>query len=150
MPNSEVETDAVYARLLQEHARQPWHRGRPSKVAAEGRGTNPMCGDEITVFLTETEAGTVGEIWFEAQACALCQASASLMIRQATGLNPGAAMHLAQIMGDAEAAHPPEPGSDDAWLCIQHVLKTAPRRRRCVELPWVALENALRNAQNVD
>jgi len=150
MPNSEAETDAVYARLLQEHARQPLHRGRPATVAAEGHGTNPMCGDEITVFLTERAPDSFGEIWFQAQACALCQASASLMIRQTSPLDPAAALVLANEMAHLERMTPPDQSVDDAWRCIQHVLKTAPRRRRCVELPWIALENALRIPPNLD
>jgi len=147
MKSSEADpADAPYEKILREHARHPRHRGRPASISATGEGSNPKCGDEIQVHLTPDEQGVLGPVYFEAQACALCVASASLMTARVEGLPREEARQLAEAYARLEPIADEAPG--ETWQCLLQVLDTAPQRRRCIELPWSALENALRIGQN--
>jgi len=137
---AETETEAAYARLIAEHARQPHGRGRPMASAVEGRGTNPRCGDEVTVGVERLEAGVLRGVWFEAQACALCVASASLLVEAMEGVDLSVARQQAECRAETV------PGATGRVL--RAIVQQYPQRRRCVELPWSALENALHDADS--
>ncbi len=144
--------EAAYEALIRAHARKPRHGGRPSCEVVSGEGNNPKCGDALTVHL-EAEplrSGRLGGVWFEAKACALCVASASMMTEVVEGVTIQEAVALARQTGGCHDDDS-RTGFGKEWEeTFRPVLAAAPQRGRCVELPWVALENALRMAGSHD
>ena len=61
-----------------EHKGAPRHFGRLPQPTHEARGRNPQCGDDVQVQL-RMDAGTLRDIRFSGQGCAICIASASMM-----------------------------------------------------------------------
>ena len=130
----------LYSDAIRGHARRPAHRGRPDGVAAEARGSNPMCGDRVDVFV-RADAGRVAAARFEARSCDVCAASADLMCGAVPGLDLEAVRKLAHEVGEmartGDGARCPEA------LRPLSAVHEYPSRLRCVTLPWSALVEAM-------
>lgn len=68
---------------LAAHLVQPHGVGRPTTFDAEGRGTNPACGDDLRIYATL--AGDALALRFEASACAAVLAVASFTVAALAG-----------------------------------------------------------------
>lgn len=69
----------LYREIILDHYRSPRNRGElPTPPATKAEGFNPLCGDEIVVYLDVAD-GTVGDIKIAGQGCSISQSSASMM-----------------------------------------------------------------------
>ncbi len=69
----------LYREIILDHYRNPRNRGElVSPPATRSEGFNPLCGDEIVVYL-DVEDGTVADIKITGQGCSISQSSASMM-----------------------------------------------------------------------
>lgn len=73
MPNT-----SMYQEEILELYKNPLNYGTIEKPTHWKTEFNPLCGDQITIFLV-VEKGKLKEIKFECQACAICTAAASLL-----------------------------------------------------------------------
>jgi len=70
----------LYREIILDHYRNPRNRGELEVPPAHKvEGFNPLCGDEIVVFLEVDESGTVQDIKISGQGCSISQSSASMM-----------------------------------------------------------------------
>jgi len=84
---------SLYQDVIIEHARRPRNFGRVPAATCVLDGHNPLCGDQLTLYLTLVD-GRITEIGFEGAGCAISQASASLMTVAMKGLTREQAMAL--------------------------------------------------------
>jgi nitrogen fixation NifU-like protein len=69
----------LYREIILDHYRSPRNRGElPSPPAQRVEGFNPLCGDEIVVYLN-IEDGVLTDIKLTGQGCSISQASSSMM-----------------------------------------------------------------------
>jgi nitrogen fixation NifU-like protein len=69
----------LYREIILDHYRNPRNRGElSSPPATRVEGFNPLCGDEIVLFL-DVEGGVVSDIRIGGQGCSISQSSASMM-----------------------------------------------------------------------
>ena len=69
----------LYKEIIMDHYRSPRNRGELlSPPATRTEGFNPLCGDEIVVYLIVKD-GVLTDIKMTGQGCSISQASASLM-----------------------------------------------------------------------
>ena len=69
----------LYREIILDHYRSPRNRGElPSPPAHRVEGFNPLCGDEVVVFL-QVDDGVVGDIRITGQGCSISQSSACLL-----------------------------------------------------------------------
>ena len=69
----------LYREIILDHYRSPRNRGElPVPPAHMSEGFNPLCGDEIRVFL-DVHDGVVTDIRIAGQGCSISQSSASMM-----------------------------------------------------------------------
>jgi nitrogen fixation protein NifU and related proteins len=69
----------LYREIILDHYRNPRNRGElPTPPATRVEGFNPLCGDEIVVFL-DVEDGKVQDVRIGGQGCSISQSSASMM-----------------------------------------------------------------------
>ena len=69
----------LYREIILDHYRNPRNRGElPCPPAHRYEGFNPLCGDEIVVYL-DIEGGTVADVRIAGQGCSISQSSASMM-----------------------------------------------------------------------
>ncbi|MBA2569829.1 MAG: SUF system NifU family Fe-S cluster assembly protein, partial [Chloroflexi bacterium] len=77
--------DALYRDEILEHYRHPHNFGTLPAPDAVHEGSNPLCGDRITLMLGIGEDGTVAEVAFTGRGCAISQASASMLTDEVKG-----------------------------------------------------------------
>ena len=140
-----MEIDDLYQTIILDHAKRPRNFGDLPPPAAKGEGYNPSCGDEIAVFVSESPTGTIGQIRFTGQACAICMASTSLMTTQVKGKTTVEALGLKQVFIDFLTK---ESSPSDRLGNLQALggVKKFPQRLKCATLGWHALEGALKNS----
>ena len=160
----------LYREIILDHYRNPRNRGEletPPAVRAEG--FNPLCGDEITLFL-EVEDGAVTDVRIAAQGCSISQSSASMMsvaikgkpvseVRDLTRqFKAMMSIHGSALGGDGDPNsndgddHDDEPVAVDEkalgdLAALQGVVKFPPRIK-CATLAWVTLTQGLDDASN--
>ncbi|MBI1773829.1 MAG: iron-sulfur cluster assembly scaffold protein [Proteobacteria bacterium] len=131
--------DRLYHDTLMEAARQATGHGRLAKPDASATVDNPLCGDRVTIDL-RCEAGRIAEIAHDVRGCILCRASASVLAREAVGLDrtEAAAKRAGMEALLSDGALPATPA-------FEPFRPVAPYRSRhdCVLLPFRALERAL-------
>lgn len=69
----------LYREIILDHYRNPRNRGElPVPPGTRVEGFNPLCGDEIVVYL-DIEGDTVRDVRISGQGCSISQSSASMM-----------------------------------------------------------------------
>ena len=76
--------DDFYRDYILEHYRRPHNFGVIEDATASFEGSNPLCGDRITIQLGIHD-GIVERIGFTGRGCAISQASASLLTDEVKG-----------------------------------------------------------------
>jgi nitrogen fixation NifU-like protein len=76
--------DDLYRDYILEHYRRPHNFGVLEHPSATYEGSNPLCGDRITLMLGIRD-GVVAEVAFTGRGCAISQASASLLTDEIKG-----------------------------------------------------------------
>ena len=76
--------DDLYRDYILEHYRRPHNFGVLDAPTASYEGSNPLCGDRITMMLGIRD-GVVADVAFTGRGCAISQASASLLTDEIKG-----------------------------------------------------------------
>src|SRR5436190_8911951 len=76
--------DDLYRDYILEHYRRPHNFGVIESPTASFEGSNPLCGDRITLQLG-IDHGVVERVGFTGRGCAISQASASLLTDEIKG-----------------------------------------------------------------
>ena len=131
----------LYQEVIVDHNRNPRNFGRPEGANREAQGFNPLCGDQVTVFL-RLEDGVVADAAFEGSGCAISTASASLMTEALKGKTATEAEHLFEEFHQMVAGS----GSDEdlGKLEVLSGVKEFPSRIKCATLAWHAFDAALK------
>src|SRR5215216_184726 len=75
----------LYREIILDHYRTPRNRGElPTPPAVVAQGHNPLCGDEITVYL-QLDDDKVSDVKVGGQGCSISQSSASMMSQAIKG-----------------------------------------------------------------
>jgi nitrogen fixation protein NifU and related proteins len=138
-----MELDELYQTIILDHAKRPRNFGELPPPAAKGEGYNPACGDEVSVYVSQKQDGTIEQIQFTGQACAICMASTSLMTTQVKGKTTAEALGLQQAFIDL-LTKDIEPRIKLGNLQALAGVKRFPQRLKCATLGWHALESALK------
>ena len=111
-------------------------------------GTNPLCGDEITVFL-RTEHDRIEKIAFQCVCCGISMASASVMTDLIKGKDMAHARAVLREFKDMLYGRSDSDYRDASQeqLAIIETIRKFPSRERCAVLPWSTLEAALDDPQ---
>lgn len=138
------EMDELYQEVILGHNKRPRNFRAMLDANHEATGLNPLCGDEVTVFLKEN-AGRIEDISFQGVSCAICKASASLMTTALLGKpidEARARIDDVQKLLTAENETEPDPMSWGSLAALSGVRKF-PVRVKCATLPWHTCANAL-------
>ena len=76
--------DDLYRDYILEHYRQPHNFGVIEGADASYEGSNPLCGDRITLMVGVKD-GVLDRVGFTGRGCAISQASASLLTDEIKG-----------------------------------------------------------------
>ena len=146
--------DDLYREIILDHYRSPRNRGElPTPPAVVAQGHNPLCGDEITVYL-QVDGDTVTDVRVDGQGCSISQSSASMMSQAVKGKSVAEVEALVRkfkgmmsIETDDDTTTAdgiPEVALGDLEA-LQGVVKF-PVRIKCATLAWNTLTEALHEA----
>ena len=133
----------LYQSVILEHNRAPRNYGT-IEGGRHARGHNPLCGDEVTVWL-ELEGDVVKDVRFEGKGCAISRASASLMTGAVKGKTRSEVEQLftrfhelvtGRLASGAEGEIPPK-------LQVFENVSRFPVRVKCASLAWHTLKEAM-------
>ena len=139
----------LYREIILDHHRNPRNRGELAPPASHAVGHNPLCGDEIDVYLDVTD-GVITDVKVGGQGCSISQSSASMMSQAVKGRPVDEVRALVRRFKGMmsipdEDGNPIEPdpavklGDLEA---LQGVVKF-PVRIKCATLAWNTLLEAL-------
>jgi nitrogen fixation NifU-like protein len=145
--------DDLYREIILDHYRSPRNRGEleaPPAIRAEG--FNPLCGDEIVVYL-DVEGDVLKNIKMTGTGCSISQSSASLMSAAVKGKSLEqvraiiATFKELMTVHESTLAHDDEPPKVDLralgeLAALQGVVKF-PVRIKCATLSWNTLIQGL-------
>ncbi|MDG1707808.1 MAG: iron-sulfur cluster assembly scaffold protein [Emcibacteraceae bacterium] len=138
--------DKLYQKTILKHAANATGHGELENPDHSVMVHNPMCGDRIKVYV-KLENGELIDFSHEAKACALCQASASVLGEHFKGLTIKTInILIKQIQDSISNTNGPEenPWFDKLWqeLDVFNVVRDHKSRQTCVLLPFEALKQA--------
>ena len=143
--------DDLYREIILDHYRSPRNRGELEPPAAHAVGHNPLCGDEIDVYL-QVDDGVVRDIKVGGQGCSISQSSASMMSQAVKGKPIDEVRALVKrfkgMMSIDELEEGEEPDANVSLgdlEALQGVVKF-PVRIKCATLAWNTLVEALAKA----
>ena len=158
----------LYREIILDHYRSPRNRGElESPPALRVEGYNPLCGDEIVVYLIVRD-GAVADLKIGGQGCSISQSSASMMSAAVKGKTVDEAravirafkgmmsIHEQRLDADGEpdrAAAAQKADQDAVALgdleALQGVVRF-PVRIKCATLSWNTLQQGLDEAVAAD
>src|SRR6476469_6011699 len=109
-----MDNTELYQSLILDHNRSPRNHGAPAVVDRVADGRNPMCGDQLRVWVTLDDDGRVADVRFAGKGCAISQASASLMTVAVKGKSRGEAERMFQRFRDLVTGKPVSDEARDA------------------------------------
>ena len=135
--------DELYRDVILDHYKNPRGHGVMQEPDAQADGLNPLCGDEVSIFVSFAKDGdTIEEVKFEGRGCAISQASTSMLTelvqgRKATDV---AVMSREELL--EEVGIPLSPVRLKCALLGLGVLKVALHRSKGTPLPeeWAGLD----------
>jgi nitrogen fixation NifU-like protein len=82
--------DDFYREIILDHYKSPRGHGELADPTATAEGQNPLCGDEVTMYLKLADDGeTIEEVTFTGHGCAISQASTSMLTEEVRGKKVG-------------------------------------------------------------
>jgi nitrogen fixation protein NifU and related proteins len=151
--------DDLYREIILDHYRSPRNRGELPPPAHRTEGFNPLCGDEIVVYIdVDPDSGVLRDIKLTGHGCSISQASSSLMSAAVKGKALGEVREVIarfkQLMTvhEGQLSDPGDGERDAAELrrlgelaALAGVVKF-PVRIKCATLAWNTLTQALDEA----
>ena len=147
----------LYREIILDHYRNPRNRGELEVPPAHrSEGFNPLCGDEIVVYLA-SDGDTIEDIRIGGQGCSISQSSASMMSAAVKGKSVAEARDLVRAFKAMMSIHEheleaedgaPEPPADTPEVklgdleALRGVVKF-PVRIKCATLSWNTLSQGL-------
>ena len=78
--------EQMYREVILDHYKNPRGHGVIEDAHAEADGQNPLCGDEVSIYVAFAEDGeTIDEVKFSGRGCAISQAATSMLMEMTKG-----------------------------------------------------------------
>jgi nitrogen fixation NifU-like protein len=139
----------LYQEVILDHSKRPRNFRAIAGADRHARGHNPLCGDNITIFLKMAE-DRVADVAFQGSGCAICTASASVMTELMHGKTEKEVEATFGRFHDMVTGDPTR-AADTAGLgklAVFAGVSEFPVRVKCASLPWHTLRAALHQQQD--
>jgi nitrogen fixation NifU-like protein len=144
----------LYREIILDHYRNPRNRGElETPPAHRVEGFNPLCGDEIVLFLDVDDDGIIADVKIGGQGCSISQSSASMMTAAVKGksvpetretikaFKAMMSIHEHDLEGSDDDVEEPDVNLGDL-AALRGVVKF-PVRIKCATLSWNTLAQGL-------
>ena len=142
----------LYQEIILDHGKNPRNLRKTENFNKDAKGNNPLCGDNVHVYLKLNENKKVEDISFEGSGCAISMASASIMTDLVRGKEEAEVKEIVEdFLGMIKEN--PDLKSDKLkedektkLMCLSGVKQYA-MRVKCATLSWHTLVSAIDNKQ---
>jgi len=146
----------LYQEVILDHGKNPRNFRRPESFTKEALGNNPMCGDALVIYLTVGDDGTIADVAFQGQGCAISMASASMMTEILKGRSVDEAERLFEMFHAMCTGEEPDAASIAATdeetverLQMLSGVREFPMRVKCATLAWHTMDAAVKGEQEI-
>ena len=130
------EFDQLYREVILDHYKNPRGHGVMEDADADAEGMNPLCGDEVTIYVRFGEdSDTIDEVKFSGRGCAISQAATSMLTEIVVGRNAGDVARMPKEELLEEIGIPLTPVRLKCALLGLGVLKVALHKSKGTPLP---------------
>ena len=133
----------MYREVILDHYKNPRGHGVIEDADAEAEGFNPLCGDEVSIYVSFADDGeTIDDVGFEGRGCAISQAATSMLTELVKGRTASKVASLPKDELLEEIGIPLTPIRLKCALLGLGVLKVALHRAKGTPLPseWAGLD----------
>lgn len=128
----------LYQEVIFDHNRNPRNFGKLDAANRHAEGFNPLCGDELRLYMIVDDGGVIEDIRFEGHGCAISKASASIMTETLKGKS------VTEAHAYFDSFHAMATGEDDIdtelpdaeKLEVLGGVRSYPARVKCATLAW--------------
>ena len=144
----------LYQEIILEHGKNPRNLGKTENFNKDAKGNNPLCGDNVHVYLKLNNQRKVEDISFEGNGCAITMASASIMTDLVRGKEEKEVKEIVtdflDMIKEKDELSTNLLSEDEKTklMCLSGV-KQYPMRVKCATLSWHTLTTAMNNSQEV-
>lgn len=139
----------LYQEVIIDHGRRPRNKAVMDAPSCKAYGKNPLCGDNITVYL-KIEHNLIVSASFSGDGCAISTASASLMIERILGKTIDEAQRVFHAFHHMLTVSDAVIDDDELGkLQILAGVQAYPARVKCATLAWHTLMHALEHSDHV-
>ena len=144
----------LYQEIILDHGKNPRNLGKFDNYNKDAKGNNPLCGDNVHVYLRLNENKKVEDIAFEGHGCAISMASASIMTDMVRGKEEKEVKEMVpDFLGMIKEKDSLETNilKDDEKTKLMSLsgVKQYPMRVKCATLSWHTLTSALDNSDQI-
>ena len=136
----------MYREVILDHYKNPRGHGVIEHPDAQAEGVNPLCGDEVSIFVQfGADGDTIEDVKFSGRGCAISQASTSMLMEMVKGRTATEIADLPKEELLEEVGIPLTPIRLKCALLGLGVLKVALHRAKGTPLPpeWAGLASEL-------
>ncbi len=140
----------LYQETILDHSKRPRNFHEIVDADATAVGHNPLCGDRVTVYVRLAD-GTIADVAFVGQGCAISKASASLMTDAVKGKSKAQAHELFEKFRKMVTGRPGDPVDTGSLgkLAVLSGVCEFPVRVKCASLAWHTLEAAIQAKKEI-
>ncbi len=137
----------LYQSVILDHNRTPRNFGELEGANRSAQGHNPLCGDQVTVYLA-VEDGRVKGVSFSGSGCAISTAAASLMTQSIKGKPEDEVQRIFEGFRRLVTANPRQEIDAEGLgkLAVFSGVREFPMRVKCATLVWHTMRAALERA----
>ena len=144
----------LYQEIILDHGKNPRNLGKFDNYNKDAKGNNPLCGDNVHVYLRLNENKKVEDIAFEGHGCAISMASASIMTDIVRGKEEKEVKEIVtDFLGMIKEKDSLETNilkeDEKTKLMSLSGVKQYPMRVKCATLSWHTLTSALDNSDQI-
>ena len=138
----------LYQDIILEHGKSPKNFGKCEKYTHEAKGHNPLCGDQVHVYLKLNNEKRVDNVTFEGTGCAISIASTSIMTELVKGKSLEVAKKIVvdflnMIKNTQEIKSSDLDEDQKIKIMSLSGVKQYPMRVKCATLAWHTLTSAI-------
>ena len=138
----------LYQDIILEHGKSPRNFGKCERYTHEAKGHNPLCGDQVHVYLKLNKEKKVENLTFEGSGCAISIASTSIMTELVQGKSIEISkkiisefLNMIKNTREIKSEHLDE--DQKTKIMSLSGVKQYPMRVKCATLAWHTLESAI-------
>ena len=138
----------LYKDIILEHGKSPRNFGKCEKHTHEAKGHNPLCGDQVQIYLKLNNKKKVENLTFEGSGCAISIASTSIMTELVKGKTIEVAkkiiIHFLDMIKNTSEIKSKDLDEDQKTKIMSlSGVKQYPMRVKCATLAWHTLTSAI-------